>query len=67
MLVLPFGARNQLVDRALKSLILSLGTDTNIALKALFAKTLLICPSNFSSLSEDEYLVQTANGIIISL
>ena len=61
VLVLPFDHHNQLVDKPLKSLIHSLAS-TKIALRALFSKTLLICPSNFSSLTEDDYLVQTANG-----
>eukprot|EP01084_Bolivina_argentea_P009525 17780_1 len=58
VIVLPYNHTNDSVDKPLKQLIKEL-LHTNISLRKLFTKTLLICPSNFHSMTKDEYIKQT--------
>eukprot|EP01084_Bolivina_argentea_P146626 256684_1 len=58
VIVLPFNHSSQVVEKPLKQLIREL-TQNGIPLRKLFSRTLLICPSHFTSVSSDEFLKQS--------
>ena len=62
VIVLPFNYTNVSVNSHLKALIEDL-KHTKIPLRRLFSKTLLICPSTFSSMRRDAFIQQTSTGM----
>ena len=64
IIVLPYNHDNASVDKPLRKLIHDLNY-TNIPVRTLFNKTLLICPSTFANISKEQYIEETTKGLCL--